>query len=124
MVALTEDLQEEHIIILENLEVLEVLGPSDMELEFLARYVDGCHHRKEELALFPALVRRGLGEDAMVGEALRQHEEARRLIGEMEEGRSASAASRYVALIKSHIEMEDSVTFAVAEYALADDEKE
>ena len=124
VVLLTEELQGEHIVILENLEVLESLGPFDRELDFLARYVDECHHAKEELALFPALTSRGLGEDALVEEALEQHREARRLIGEMRETHSRSIASRYVELIKSHVEMEDSVTFAVAEYALSDDEKE
>ena len=112
------------MIILENLEVLELLGPFDQELDFLARYVDGCHHAKEELALFPALSSRGLGKDALLEEALEQHEEARRLISKMRENRSRDVASRYVELIKSHVEMEDSVTFAVAEYSLPDYEKE
>ncbi|MDP7982169.1 MAG: hemerythrin domain-containing protein [Conexivisphaerales archaeon] len=124
MVLLTAELQGEHIVILENLEVLESLGPFDRELDFLARYVDGCHHAKEELALFPVLTSRGLGEEALIEEALEQHREARRLIGEMRENHSRFTASRYIELIKSHVEMEDSVTFAVAEYALPDDEKE
>ncbi|MGC9076654.1 MAG: hemerythrin domain-containing protein [Conexivisphaera sp.] len=124
MVLLTAELQGEHIVILENLEVLESLGPFDRELDFLARYVDGCHHAKEELALFPALTLRGLGGDALVEEALEQHMEARRLIGEMRETHSRSTASRYIELIKSHVEMEDSVTFAVAEYSLSDYDKD
>ncbi|MGC9178337.1 MAG: hemerythrin domain-containing protein [Conexivisphaera sp.] len=124
MKSVTAGLQGEHALIVENLGVLELLGPVDDELEFLSRYVDGCHHAKEELVLFPALVRRGVAEEALVEVALEQHKEGRRLLGEMRESRSRSVAKNYAELIRSHAEMEDSVTFAVAESALQDEEKE
>ncbi|MGC9117069.1 MAG: hemerythrin domain-containing protein [Conexivisphaera sp.] len=119
----TEELQGEHALIILNLGALEVLGPTDEELEFLERCADGCHHAKEELVLFPALVRLGIGEDALVELALEQHGAARRLLAEIRESRSAGAAARYAELIRKHVEMEDSVTYAVAEYAIPDYEK-
>lgn len=123
MIVLTQDLQGEHAIILGNLAVLESSGPVGEELEFLERYVDGCHHAKEELVLFPALESVGRGGDALIREALDQHEELRELVRELRSGGPPSLAIRLAGLLRSHIEMEDSVTYAVAEYAFSDDEK-
>ena len=47
---------------------------------FIKGFVDGCHHKKEEGALFPAMQAAGIpGEGGPVGVMLTEHEEGRQL---------------------------------------------
>jgi len=55
--------------------------------DFIKGFADGCHHRKEEGVLFPALVANGMPKDSgPVAVMLAEHEEGRRLTRAMREG--------------------------------------
>jgi hemerythrin-like domain-containing protein len=96
---------------------------------FFRQFADGCHHHKEEEALFPLLVRRGLPkEGGPVGVMLSEHELGRELIREMEaaldetplaSNQFADAASQYISLLHQHIWKENNVLFQMAERILS-----
>jgi hemerythrin-like domain-containing protein len=141
----TAILKEEHDVIERVLAILEsaVAGvnrgeplPVDFarwSIGFFRQFADGCHHHKEEKALFPLLVRRGLPkEGGLVGVMLSEHEMGRRLIAEMQAAldqtpqssrRFADAAAQYASLLRQHIWKENNVLFQMAQRLLfpADD---
>ena len=96
---------------------------------FFRQFADSCHHHKEEEALFPLLVRRGLPkEGGPVSVMLAEHEQGRRLIREMEAAtaeipinsqRFVAAAEQYAALLRQHIWKENNVLFPMAERLLS-----
>ena len=101
-------------------------------LEFLREFVDGCHHWKEEQALFPALEARGVPRDTgLVSELLEEHDRGRRCmrvmtaamaeeIGE-DPGAEADFARygrEYVGLLREHMAREAKELWALAEDAL------
>lgn len=100
--------------------------------DFARGFADGCHHRKEEGVLFPAMETAGLprqGGPIFVMRA--EHEEGRRLVRRM---RTATVrvcagdpsakdeiwqnALGYVNLLRMHIVKEDSVLFPMADHIL------
>ena len=105
-------------------------------LEFLREFVDGCHQVKEEQQLFPALEARGVpGDSGLVSELVREHEEARRCvaiitvamseaIGEDPGAESdfAQYGREYVALLRRHIEKEDSQLWPLVARSLSDED--
>jgi hemerythrin-like domain-containing protein len=137
----TTILKEEHDVIERVLTMLEsvVAGvrhgegvPAEFarwSIGFLRQFADGCHHHKEEEALFPLLVSRGLPkEGGPVGVMLSEHELGRRLIREMEaaldekpvnNARFADAAAQYASLLRQHIWKENNVLFQMAERLLS-----
>ncbi|HUE69820.1 MAG TPA: hemerythrin domain-containing protein [Pirellulaceae bacterium] len=143
----TTILMDEHAVIERVLTMLESVAaagrrgeaiPADFarwSIGFLRQFADGCHHYKEEEALFPLLVSRGLPkEGGPVGVMLYEHEHGRRLVAEMEaalderpqnNGRFADAAAQYASLLRQHIWKENNVLFQMAEQLLspADDVK-
>ena len=95
---------------------------------FIREFADGCHHRKEEGALFAAMVAAGMPREAgPVGVMLFEHEEGRQFTrgmaeaaGRLEAGEAGAArevatnALGYVNLLRQHIVKEDRVLFPMA----------
>ena len=92
----TKILNDEHRVIERVLAVLEKAAGSleadqgvqaDFFLsaaEFIKGFADGCHHRKEEGVLFPAMEAAGVPrQGGPIGVMLAEHEEGRRLTREM-----------------------------------------
>lgn len=128
-----DELLTEHRAIEAMLVVLDAMAarlahgdsvPADMldgTLGFFEEFGDGCHHTKEEVALFPVLARLGLGPDTSpIGALQTQHEAGRLYIREMRHARQrmargetdageafAASARDYVHLLREHIRIED-----------------
>jgi hemerythrin-like domain-containing protein len=97
--------------------------------DFIKGFADGCHHRKEEGVLFPALAANGMPvENGPVGVMLAEHEQGRDFTRKLRaaalawEGGDASAKSAvienargYAQLLKQHIFKEDHVLFPAAD---------
>jgi hemerythrin-like domain-containing protein len=100
--------------------------------DFAKGFTDGCHHKKEEGVLFPAMEAAGIpAEGGPIAVMLSEHEEGRRLIASMRAGaerlqggdESARApvvesALAYVALLRQHISKEDNILFPMADQVL------
>jgi hemerythrin-like domain-containing protein len=135
----TAMLVQEHEVILRGLTALEKFGwrlesgqPVDREalawlIDFFRTFADRCHHGKEEQHLFPALERHGLPKEVGPLAVMREeHEEGRALVRGMAEGndRQIAAAIRgYAALLRAHIDKENTVLFPLAEQILPDEEQ-
>ena len=96
--------------------------------DFSTHFADGCHHRKEEGVLFPAMEQHGVpAEDGPIQIMLDEHEEGRAYIRRLrdaarrfESGNEAAvhdlvpAARGYAALLREHIAKEDDMLFPMA----------
>lgn len=137
----TEILMEEHRVIERVLNALEKAANrlsrgEDVYLRFftgtavfIKGFADGCHHKKEEGVLFPALIQNGLSkESGPIAVMLTEHEEARQLaqmlrqsVERLQSGelRKRDAvvqnATAYIKLLRQHISKEDSVLFPLAD---------
>ena len=137
----TQILMEEHRLIgrvIASLEVeadrLEASPATRAEFfiqaaDFIKDFADGCHHRKEEGILFPAMEEAGvLREGGPIGVMLADHEEGRRLARAMRSAAEALQAGDantraqvrrnalgYAALMRQHIAIEDSTLFPMAD---------
>ena len=101
-------------------------------VDFIVAFADGCHHRKEEGVLFPALEAAGIPRaGGPLGVMLAEHEEGRRITrglraaAEKLAAGDASAAAdarwkalEYAALLRQHIMKEDNVLFPMADGAV------
>ena len=103
----------------------------DGALPFIKHYADRFHHAKEEDVLFKALVANGMPElNSPVGAMLMAHDQGRSFVRGMESaaqrllaGESAVAelaenARGYCALLRDHIEKEDTILYPLAERIL------
>ena len=143
------ELQGEHRMIEKVLEALETqlgqleLGKFDaaffeQALDFFANFADGCHHYKEETALFPGMERCGVPRDGgPIGVMLQEHNWGRACLAgirqNLEGARSGSSASMeairnhagdYINMLRQHIWKEDNVLFKMAERILPSGEVE
>jgi hemerythrin-like domain-containing protein len=105
--------------------------------EFIKGFADGCHHRKEEGVLFPAMVRSGLPADTgPIAVMLAEHEEGRRLTRlmrqaaeQVENGESSAKAEivsnafGYIKLLRQHIQKEDFILFPMADKIIPVDQQ-
>ncbi len=140
----TEALSEDHRLIERLLDTLEQgarrLHKGDPvrpgffldAAQFIAGFADGCHHRKEEGALFPAMGAAGFPTQAgPIAVMLSEHEQGRaftramRSAGERLASGDASAAGRvidnahgYVSLLRQHIMKEENILFQMARNVL------
>lgn len=136
----TEDLMTEHRVIERMLTALETAAARLAEgqplragffldtTEFLQGFADGCHHRKEENVLFPALIAHGMpSRGGPVAVMLSEHEQGRAFIRALQEAAQRLAAgdetarddviansNGYAMLLRQHIAKEDNVLFVMA----------
>ena len=109
----------------------------DEILEFFQVFADRCHHGKEEDLLFPLLEQKGIPRfGGPVGVMLNEHELGRAFVRDLAAitrayatdssagPRWASAARGYAALLKAHIQKENTVLFVIAERLLSPAEQE
>lgn len=106
--------------------------------DFIKDFADGCHHRKEEDHLFPAMEEAGFPRfGGPIGVMLAEHDEGRRYTAALRTAaerldagdRTAAealvdSARGYVALLRQHIMKEDNVLFTMAKRALAPETQE
>lgn len=136
----SEDLIREHEGILSGLQILEEMAsrlladhpvePEDLRamLDFLVLFADKCHHGKEETMLFPAMEKAGIArENGPIGQMLLEHAEGRELITAMNTSLGsngvarrgfATAALRYLDLLRSHIEKENTILFPLGDRSI------
>jgi hemerythrin-like domain-containing protein len=140
----TKILMQEHVLIEKVLAVLETLAEQvdrgrapdrtafGKALEFLSGFADMGHHMKEEEALFPALVERGMPVlGSPIGVMLHEHEEGRAHLRGLREAlggldkdpagarrRLVDEAREYVHLLRQHIEKENVILFRMADEML------
>jgi hemerythrin-like domain-containing protein len=143
----TEILRSEHRVIEQVLNCLEAMGAeaatsgrldaasARSAIDFFRHFADGCHHRKEEDALFPAIEARGLDAGHGPTAVMRhEHELGRAAIQGMERnveqaalGQAEALASflrnarSYVDLLRAHIVKEDHRLFPLAEAVLSEE---
>ena len=100
--------------------------------DFIKGFADGCHHKKEEGVLFPAMEAAGIpAQGGPIAVMLAEHQEGRRLTAAMRAGAEklqsgdntaregvAQNALQYVALLRQHIAKEDNVLFPMADQAI------
>lgn len=140
----SEVLMSEHRVIEQVLGCLDKMADSafnagtlDVEhareaISFIRHFADGCHHKKEEDRLFPALERHGMPHDAGPTSVMRhEHEVGRANVKRMDEAVTAfvrgdpAAADRFAFeargfcdLLRDHIAKEDQVLFPMADRML------
>jgi hemerythrin-like domain-containing protein len=141
----SEDLINEHEGILFGLKILEAMvnllidkkkiESSDLSemVNFFKLFADKCHHGKEEGFLFPAMERAGIQkENGPIGQMLLEHVEGRKYISIMSEssGRHMpdtnnfiQASMAYIALLRRHIEKENTILFPMGDRMIPDDEQ-
>ena len=141
----TEELADNHTLILKVIDVMERMAsakePDAEHLEFIVafirEYADGFHHAKEEGLLFPKLVEKGIpNEYGPVGMMLREHEEGRNYVKGMAENINLYKSGRkealkevylnmkgYITLLRNHISKEDNILFRMADQVLTDEEQ-
>jgi hemerythrin-like domain-containing protein len=146
----TEILMDEHRVIERMLNALERatnrLGRGEEvylrfftgTVVFIRGFTDACHHKKEEMVLFPALVESGLAKDSgPLAVMLAEHAEGRRLALGMRQATErfqagdirmretlVENARAYISLIRQHILKEDKVLFPMADKLIAVDLQE
>lgn len=141
---ITEQLVEEHRLILRMLDQLEqrALCTARGEfceygfyldaVDFIRNFADRFHHAKEEDVLFTALVQNGMPrENSPVAAMLMEHDLGRAFVRGMEEaanralagdggqdGVIADNAIGYLTLLRNHIAKEDGILYPLAEKVL------
>jgi len=139
----TQDLRNEHDIILHVLYIADKIISSEMEdikamhfgkelVYFLKTFGDKCHHGKEENYLFKELEKQGIqNEGGPIGVMLQEHQEGRMYIDLMNKAVEAADtanfkinASNYSNLLHSHIEKENNVLFVMADEILDDSKQD
>jgi hemerythrin-like domain-containing protein len=144
----TDELRHEHEL------VLMVVGAMEREVDsiersgkvnrvqvarmvdFSARFIHGCHDRKEEDVLFPALLERSPGFRVAFDEMLGEHRAglaamhavdlalADADIDESDRARVEEGLAVVAGLLRQHIAREDQAIFPLAEHVLSDQEME
>jgi hemerythrin-like domain-containing protein len=142
----TDQLRDEHKGVLLMLAILEKVSAKlekegslvkehlEGMLEFFSVFVDKCHHGKEEDLLFPAYEAVGIpNKNGPIGVMLAEHEEGRGYIKNMTEAFNGfkknenfsgvhivEYARKYIALLKQHIEKEDTVLYPMGDARLSE----
>lgn len=140
----TEILMEEHRVIERVLAAMEIavqlleakqLRPGFFvdAAEFIKGFADGCHHKKEEGVLFPAMLAHGVRDQGgPIGVMMAEHTQGRtftmamrKAAQDLEAGDEAARAviienaRGYIALLRQHIAKEDTVLFPMADRVIS-----
>jgi hemerythrin-like domain-containing protein len=105
--------------------------------DFIKGFADGCHHKKEEGVLFPAMIANGVpAQGGPVKVMLLEHEQGREYTRAMRAAADklqagdvqarddlAGAAIGYAALLRQHIYKEDNVLFPLADRVIPLDQQ-
>lgn len=133
----TQDLIDEHVVIMQALNIMQEISerlqrnePVDRAdiaelLGFLSEFADRCHHGKEEDLLIPGILKAGLlDNNGPIKAILSEHHQGREYISRMrksiegdtidEEGFLGSSME-YVSLLREHIRKEDTLLFPLIE---------
>lgn len=145
----TQQLMEDHELILQVLDVMErstqkIAKGEEIQfahweyfVQFSREFSDGIHHHKEEQMLFPAMIHAGLPhEDGPIACMLSEHDTGRAYIQSLalalEKYKSGDQsvkmeiienASEYIYLLRQHITKENQILFLMAEKLLSISEK-
>lgn len=141
----SEDLMNEHKGILFGMTILEKMSNEVQEskkveindilemVNFLRLFADKCHHGKEEELMFPAMEKAGItNEGGPIGQMLLEHNQGREHIAEMRasinngtltEDKFIQAAKSYIALMRGHINKENTVLFPLGDRMIPMDEQ-
>jgi hemerythrin-like domain-containing protein len=99
-------------------------------LTIIKEFVSNCHHKKEEIFIFPYMLEKGGDEADLANEMIIQHRDLEKMENQIEiylEKNNFYDASKVltdlVLLIDSHIEKENTVVFAYAEFIIDDKKK-
>jgi len=140
----TENLKNEHIDIIELLNIMskiagkiksnDVFYTSDVEdiIEFLKYFIDKSHHGKEEV-FYPALKDAGIHKEAeLINVMLSEHVLAKNYLMDIDScvvnckiGNDfsgellADSLTKYVVMIKNHIQKEEEIIFPLADRELS-----
>jgi hemerythrin-like domain-containing protein len=140
----TQVLMEEHRVIERVITSLEIgadrlengseIGPEFFlqATAFIKGFADGCHHKKEEGVLFPAMEQHGIpSEGGPIGVMLQEHEAGRVYTRAMYEAAQRlqsgetiaqsqviENARKYAVLLRQHIFKEDHILFPLADRAV------
>jgi hemerythrin-like domain-containing protein len=144
----TDELKEEHVLVLMVVEAMEREVTSIQEtgrvhtdrvaqmIDFTRNFTDGFHHYKEERVLFPVLEERSRAGAGQVSVLLSEHDAGRECVravvdnlpraNEDEVARKAVEENLglYAFLLRLHINKEDTVLFPLADEVLSDQESE
>jgi hemerythrin-like domain-containing protein len=142
----TENLKEEHQVILRMIKVLLVASDKlekgetvsvdvfKKAVDFVRTFADRCHHAKEEDTLFPVLERRGiLRHRGPIAVMLMEHEQGRlfvkglnQAVEKYEKGDKAAKnaivenARGYADLLDQHIYKEDNILYPMGDKVLSE----
>jgi len=143
----TQVMVEEHKLILRMIGLVE-RNTAQMEagkfrdwqfyldaIDFIRNFADRFHHAKEEDVLFAALVANGMpAQNSPVAAMLMAHDQGRAFVRAMEEGAQkaldgesgqipliAENARGYAALLRDHIDKEDTILYPLAERVLPEE---
>ncbi len=145
----TEILKQEHRIIETVLDAAETelneirngkdvnTGRIDVMVDFFRNFADGCHHAKEEKILFVKLLEKGMSlKSGPIAVMLSDHEYGRaRIKGIAEANKQIKNGNKdaakelllnlagYINMLRSHIQREDHILFAMADKILSPDEQ-
>lgn len=143
-----EILKSEHnwvLMVLEGAESLaktiDTTGEVDTDkvrkiVDFSRNFTDGSHHTKEEKLLFPKMGEKGFSKDfGPIAVMLMEHVEGRGFVGQIEEALNqfvngddsakpaiARNLRHYIYLLRSHIDKENNILFAMADNSFDDEE--
>ncbi|HVN56675.1 MAG TPA: hemerythrin domain-containing protein [Bacteroidales bacterium] len=142
----TENLENDHVYILQLIAVMEKMTRIDppetdhieMVVDIIRNFADGIHHAKEENLLFRELGNKGLSpQQGPVAVMLHEHEEGRNLVRgiadnlkrymEGEKGALMlvySSMLGYSGLLRNHIAKENNILFRMADRVLSSEEQE
>jgi hemerythrin-like domain-containing protein len=138
----TENLENDHVYILQLTDIMEVIAESKNPdtghiariIEIIRNFADGIHHTKEENLLFTKLGEKGLSPyQGPVAVMLHEHTEGRNYVKGIEEnlklykGGSSEALAGvrrnmlgYAGLLKNHISKENNILFRMADNVLSE----